>query len=432
MANSIALFARSAGDRTRNFMGRSHLVGDRWRETLAQSLLVTLFTILGTFAAEPFEEVGGAFYFPNKAAWEAGGSSNWLVVGINESFGFANFNYNQVSSGGGDGATRMDGSSKISHGTPEATMTVNGITFSIYPLVVTSVGGNLYTDSGGGWLTVGTHGSNLVADFQQQYIDWIGQMRGQGYAVNISNGSFRAFLQGLQTVPENESQGTGGTPGPIIPNPQGGNATTTTTGSNTVTTSSGNATVTTTNSNTYTYTYNYTTNNTTNEGTGEIDLSGVIGAIGASTDVIGGKIDLAAYEAHADAQEISGKLDDVIDAIGTGGGGGGGGPAGAPGIDYAAAPDLAAAVDGAATTGANAANSKFGALTSTMALTGQGNHAFTLDIPWVGGGTQSYTMNTLPEVGSPLDGLRLIVRIFLTVCVGLGFMYLCVKTLRTG
>lgn len=375
-----------------------------------------------------FVVVGQIVYFPNQAA-STDPDQEYVSVNFNTA-GQMRFSWAMIN-----GQTKRTGGSTLGQTGAAFPMVVNGQTFSIYALTTFNTQGSLWYKETS-WTNIGPHASNDVQAFQESYIAWVDSMRGEGYPVNISLGAFLAFLRGIQTIDPEELEGMGGTPGPPGGNPNGtangsvtlGNGGTTTTAVN------GTTTVTTNNDVTYTYNYNYDNSVTNNNTTDPIDLSPVVDAIEdgtAATVANGQKIDetndkLDYLTGHViDGQQA---IADAINGLETGGGGGTAGPV--VGVEVGEGPDVGAVVGDGAGQGVDAAGDKFGSVTGVMAISGQANHAVTVGVPWIDGGTQSFTINSLPDSGSALDSFRLILRTFLGVLIALAFIFMTVQAFR--
>lgn len=430
MVRANAVHGPGSSHRAGHHLGLYLLAAYRAGKTAAQSLLVVVLSVVSLQATEPHEQIGSNFYFPSYAAYADPNSSSCVctvgpVSGVPA--GSVKYTWKMVS-GNSDGETKVEGSGWVRHTGSAFTMTLNGNPYSIYALEVVNNGGTVYmkTPGASGWTSVGPSGSNLVSNFQGQYVSFLDGARGEGYPWNVSLGTWLAFLNGVAAVPESELEGNGGTPGPIVTNPPGGSATSTTTGGTTTTTTTGNATVNQTTTTTYNYTYNYTTDNSVvNEGDQiTVDLAPVTAAVNANGEKIDATNDKLDYltDHVIDGQQA------IVDAINAIDGGGTAGPV--VGTEPGEAPDVGAGVGAAITSGEGAASSKYGTVTSAMALSGHGDHSITFAIPWAGGGTESYTIHTLPESGSSLDSFRLILRTFLGVVIGIAFIFLTIKTLR--
>lgn len=382
-------------------------------------------------AVDGFQKVGSYYYFPSQAAHN---DENQSSIAVNVSGNEVNYNWKMVTHGS-DSSTKYSGASNVrQHGSPFY-MTVNGASYPIYAIEITPTSGHLAIKSpgsGGYWTVISGSSSNEISNFQQAYIDYIAQLRGEGWPVGVDHATWQAFLYGISPAEAFTPEVNGGTPGPITPNPPGGSTTSTTTGGGTTTTTSGNSTVNQTNSNTYTYTYNYTTNNnTTNEGA-EVDLSPVttaVNAVGTKVQATNDKLDYLTTHVIDGNEAIADRLDTLI-ANGGGGGGGGGIPGPVAGIEPGEAPDVGTLVSDAGDAGADGAEGKLGGLAAGMALSGQSTHVMTLAIPWVDGSTREYHLSSMPEAGSPMDSFRIILRVLLGVLIALSFIVLCVKTLR--
>lgn len=418
--------------RARDFMGLLCLPIALFGENTKKSLLVA-FTFLAflfpSYASEEYELVGNIFYFPNVATTQDS-TQSWVKVTVNAS----SINYQfRVVTPSGDTLQAMTGVVTTSHGSPSYPLIINGQTFNVFPLVVGPVTGGqiqMQSISTGSWGVIGAHANNLVAEFQAGFISWVEQMRGEGYAVGISIAAFQAWLEGIATTDPLTLTGTGGTPGPTTENPGGTGSTTTTIGGTTTTSTSGNATVTTNNNYSYTYTYNYTTN----QGSG--DLSGLqasIDSVGAAVGLVQGAVNSNGNKLNTIDDSITDgfnrnhedllAINNTLQNLDVGGN---------VNIDFGTSQGPGTNGLGTVTLpgdGGVAAN-KFGALANTMALNSQENYTMTLNIPWVDGGSRTYAISSMPETGSDLDIFRLLVRAFLTVCIGLAFIVLTVKTLR--
>jgi hypothetical protein len=376
--------------------------------------LVTLAVVSIAVAgdAPPYERSGSDFYFPTSAAY-----SDQMQNSLRVTFagGTAQYIFRRISESGEP--TMMNGSSDIVR-SGSITISVNGSTYQV-PSYTTGVsGGGLYRLDlqSNSWDFVSFHNSNLVASFQQQYINWLAEMRGLGYPVEINPTTFETFLTGISPVDPDNTQGSGGTPGPSRPNPPGGGGQGTTTiggsgsGTTTTTSTAGNTTVTNSNTQTYNYTYNYiTNNNSTGGGSGGgsgsgVDLAPVVSAInqnGQSTVNAIGNVTTA-------INNLSATLTTHGD----------------PGTNA-----LAAGTATAPTDGAEAADTLFGSLHNQLSLAGGGAASLAISIPFPTGAV-TYTVSSTPEPGSALDQFRIILRACLTVLVGIAFVYLCIKTLR--
>jgi hypothetical protein len=120
----------------------------------------------------------------------------------------------------------------------------------------------------------------------------------------------------------------------------------------------------------------------------------------------------SAVQAHNDATAIKNSLNAISD------------PGTTPGDPDTSVMDMSKV-------GQNKAKgeSKLSGLTGSIDPSSQGDYTTKFPVPWFGG-TRYYSLSIVPESGSAVDQLRIIVRIFLVFAFAMAFMVAIVHTLR--